>query len=457
MRRILDEQLPLVPRKIDHVHARELAQMSAVLDAMPETLALIQADLLRRQGNDIDATKGRDGMTAEQVLRALVIKKMNSFSYEELSFHLADSVTYRSFYRLGIDQKSPQKSTLQKNLKRIRPETWKAINRHLLHYAAEKKIETGDKTRIDSTAVKTNIHDPTDSSLLWDCVRVLARLMNDAEQKFRLKFKNRSRRAKRRALGILNAKSKEARLPLYRDLLGVTEETVKSAVRIATELDEHKTSDIGQAVEADVLAHKLRHYVEMANRVIEQTQRRVLREESVPATEKIVSIFEPHTDIIVKKRRETQYGHKIFLTTGASGLVTDIVVEKGNPADSTLAVKMIERQRELYGKTPRQASFDGGFTSASNLAAIKELGVEDVAFSKGRGLSLTDMVKNSWVYRRLRNFRAGIEGTISFLKRVFGLRRCTWSSFRSFKAYVYAAVLACNLLVVARHLLSAAA
>src|ERR1700722_69744 len=117
---------------------------------------------------------------------------------------------------------------------------------------------------------------------------------------------------------------------------------------------------------------------------------------------------------------------------------------------------MIERQRELYGRAPRQASFDGSFTSRANLATLKGLGVEDVAFSKGRGLSISEMVKSTWVYRRLRDFRAGVEGTISFLKRAFGLGCCTWSGLASFKSYVWGSVLACNLLVVARHLLDAA-
>jgi transposase, IS5 family len=145
------------------------------------------------------------------------------------------------------------------------------------------------------------------------------------------------------------------------------------------------------------------------------------------------------------------------LTSGASGLVTDVVVEEGNPADSTLAVKMIERHRERFGKAPRQVSFDGGFASKGNLAELKALGVQDVAFSKHLGLSVTDMVKSSWVYKRLRNFRAGIEGTISFVKRIFGLDRCHWSGFASFRGYVQGSVLACNLLVLARHLLASPA
>lgn len=456
MRRILHDQLHLVPTMIDHVHARELNQMSAVLDVLPEVVAWVHADLLRRAGPRVDETKGRDGMTAEQVLRALVVKQMNGFSYEELSFHLADSNTYRAFCRLGIDQKPPKKSTLQKHIKCVRAETWEAINRKLISYAAAKKIETGEKARTDCTVVESNIHEPTDSSLLRDCVRVLTRQMSKAEEDFGLRFKDHSRRAKRRALAILNAKSNEARWPLYRDLLKVTEATVRSATRIAAELDKVKAHGMSELVRAGALAQSLRHYATLAGRVIDQTERRVLRGESVPANEKIVSIFEPHTDIIVKDRRETLYGHKICLTTGASGLVTDVVIEEGNPADSTLAVDMVVRQREIFGRVPRQVSFDGGFASGSNLTTIKGMGVEDVVFTKRCGMSLAEMVKSTWVYRCLRNFRAGIEGTISFLKRVFGLDRCTWSGFGSFKAYVCGSVLACNLLVLARHLLNTA-
>jgi IS5 family transposase len=455
MRKIVADQLGLVPAPIVHVHAAELRKMSSVLDAIPEAAELVGADLARRGDRPIDTSKGREGMTAEQVLRSFVVKQMNGYSYEELAFHLADSSTYRSFCRFGIAEKPPTKSRLQKNIKRVRAETWAAINRKLVLHAAVNGVETGRKVRIDGTVVESNIHAPTDSSLLWDCVRVLVRLQGEAHDGFGLMFNDHSRRAKRRALAILNARSSEDRLPLYRDLLHVTNKTVKSAEHIAGELEHAEPAEIGDMLRAGSLAQELNHYIELTKRVISQTQRRVLRGESVPAAEKVVSIFEPHTDIIVKDRRETLYGHKIYLTAGASGLVTDVVIEEGNPADVTLAVKMIERQTELYGRAPRQASFDGGFTSRSNLEKIKELGVDDVAFSKGRGLSISEMVKSTWVYRRLRDFRAGVEGTISFLKRVFGLDCCTWSGLASFKSYVCGSVLACNLLLVARHLLGA--
>ena len=125
----------------------------------------------------------------------------------------------------------------------------------------------------------------------------------------------------------------------------------------------------------------------------------------------------------------------------------------GTPADSSLAEIMIDRQVELYERAPRQVAYDGAFAPKANLEAIKSKGVEDVAFAKAQGLTVNDMVKSSWVYRRLWRFRCGIEGVISFLKRVFGLDRCTWRSLPSFKSYVWSSIITCNLLVMARHLL----
>jgi len=168
-----------------------------------------------------------------------------------------------------------------------------------------------------------------------------------------------------------------------------------------------------------------------------------------------VSIFEPHTDIIIKDRRDTFYGHKICLTTGASGLVLDVMVEEGNPSDSTLACRTVARATSVLGRTPKQVSFDGGFSSKANVAEIKAMGVTDVAFSKHVGLEVTEMAKSAWVFRKLQNFRAGIEAGISFLKRTFRLDRCNWSGVESFGAYVWGSVLSCNVLVVARHLLAA--
>lgn len=454
MREKVHQQPSLVPAAIKHEHADELRQMSDILDALPQAVELVHADVV---APGTTPNKGRKGMTAEQILRALVIKQMNGFSYDELAFHLADSNSYRWFCRLGIDDDGPKKSTLQKAIKRVQPETCEKNNRMIVDYAMNRGIESGDKVRSDCTVVETNIHHPTDSSLLWDCVRVLTRLMGDAQETFGINFSDHSRRAKRRSIGISNAKSDADRLPLYRDLLKVADKTLGQVEPVAKLLDAFVSPDLELMMKAQGIAGQLRHFARLTGTVISQTERRILRGESVPATEKLVSIFEPHTDIIVKDRRETLYGHKICLTTGASGLVTDVVVEHGNPADSTLAIKMVERHREVFGSVPRQIAFDGGFASRDNLTQLKALGVKDVAFSKGRGLEITEMAKSSWVYRRLRDFRAGVEGVISFLKRGFDLTRCRWSGFASFKAYVSASVFSCNLLIAARHLIRASA
>lgn len=174
----------------------------------------------------------------------------------------------------------------------------------------------------------------------------------------------------------------------------------------------------------------------------------------MPATEKLVSIFETHTDIIIKDRRDTLCGHKICLAAGASGLVTDCHVEKGNPADSTLATGMIERHVKVYGQPPRQACFDGGFASRTNLDDIKGLGVRDVVFTKSKGIDVREMAGSEASFRELRRFRAGIEATISFLKRCVGWTRCAWRSLRSFQAHTWASVVTANLLILARNRLA---
>ena len=444
MRQLSQEQLTLTGPTVNHRHAQELGEVDRILKANPGITELALQDLQRY----VNAGQGREGMTAEQVLRAAILKQLCTFTYDELTFHLADSWTYRAFCGLGVFDPVPSRSTLQRNIKTLTEETWEAINRILLAYAADLGVEKGRKVRIDATVTETDIHHPTDSSLLWDCVRVLGRLLVQARESFGVdRFPSRARRAKRRAMDVLNAKNKRKRTKAYRDLLKVTSETVGYAQEAVGQLEA-----CGDVV-ADLAAAEITRYIGLAERVIDQTERRVVHGESVPASEKLVSIFEPHTDIIIKDRRDTYYGHKLTLTGGASGLILDWVIEDGNPADSTLATRMIERQEEIYGRVPRQAAFDGGYASKDNLGKVKGLGVKDVSFSKRRGLEVLDMVKSEWVYKRLRNFRAGIEAWISFLKRCFGLNRCMWRDAAGFARYVGASIVAANLLTLARHLL----
>jgi IS5 family transposase len=203
-------------------------------------------------------------------------------------------------------------------------------------------------------------------------------------------------------------------------------------------------------IEAELWRGQVRHYLPLTERIIAQAERRVLGGEAVPAGEKLVSLFETHADIIVKGGRDVHYGHKLNLATGRSGLILDVVVEAGNPADAERFLPMLERHIALHGAPPRQTASDGGYASLDNLKQAKALGVHDVAFHKKRGLTIEDMVKSRWVYRKLRNFRAGVEANISCLKRAFGLARCTWRGLAHFKAYVWSSVVAYNLTLVAR-------
>ena len=451
MRRSVRDQLPLVPAPFGHDHVRELQAVRAILDAHPEFARWVQTDLL---AGDIDADLGRDGMSGEQVLRALVIKQANGFSYEQLAFHLADSQSYRAFCLFGIANTSPKRSTLQRNIKLVRAETLERVNRALVQHAQAEKIEDGRCLRSDSTVVKAAIHEPTDSRLLVDCVRVLTRLLREARDYVALDYTNHHKRAKRRAMAIQHAAKPEQRLLLYKDLVKVAENTVASAQFSVEELEQAFPVEAFQQPDLGKLRDLLRHYIELAEKVLDQTRRRVFDEETVPASEKVVSIFEPHTDIIRKDRRDTLYGHKVFLTAGASGLIVDCFVERGNPTDSTKAVNAAKRAIKVLGKEPEQIVFDGGFSSRQNLGEIKALGIRDVAFSKAPGLAIKEMVKRTWLYQRLRHFRAGIEGIISFLKRCFGWDRCAWRSYASFRAYTWGSVIAANLVMLARHTLA---
>jgi IS5 family transposase len=450
MRRSVRDQLSLLPVPIDHNHSRELAAVRAILDAHPEFAQWVQTDLL---AGGVDADCGREGMSGEQVLRALVIKQANGFTYEQLAFHLADSQSYRRFCLIGVADTPPKRSTLQSNIKRVRAETLERVNRAIVRHAQEQGIEDGKCLRSDATVIETAIHEPTDSSLLVDCVRVLTRLLREARDYVALGFTNHHRRAKRRALAIKHCAKAEQRVPLYGDLVKVAEGTVKSA-RIAVEkLEDHYPAHAFQQPELAELRDGLNHYAGLADKVLDQTRRRVFAGETVPAPQKIVSIFEPHTDIIRKDRRDTLYGHKVFLTAGASGLIVDCMVERGNPRDSDKAVPLAKRATKALGHVPEQICFDGGFSARANIGEIKSLGIRDVVFSKAPGIAIKEMIKRTWLYQRLRHFRAGIEGIISFLKRCFGWDRCAWRSYESFRAYTWGSVIAANLVMLARHTL----
>jgi IS5 family transposase len=258
-------------------------------------------------------------------------------------------------------------------------------------------------------------------------------------------FADHRRRAKRRMLGVMNAKNEKDRKVQYQDLLKMAHKTVGYAIQAVSILERDPQGMLLG------IAEELKRIIVLVEKVIDQTTRRVINGESVPASEKVVSIFEPHTDVIVKDRRETYYGHKICLSGGPSNLITDCMILKGNPSDTDLSDKMLDRHEKIYGHYPVKVALDGGFASKENLKSAKSKeGVKDVCFAKKRGLKEEAMCRSAWIYKQLRRFRAGIESGISWLKRCFGLDRCTWKSLESFHSYVWASIVSANLLTLAR-------
>jgi IS5 family transposase len=385
-------------------------------------------------------------LPAESALRCALLKQHRQLSYEELAFHLEDSASFRAFARLPLSW-SPKKSVLHKTISAITAQTWETINRTVVASAKGEKVESGEVIRLDSTVTPALLHEPSDSSLLWDAVRVMARMLKSADslvEGSKIAWRDRRRAAKRRAYAIQFTRGRPKRVQQYRELIKITHSMLAYVDESAMRLERV----VGPMIELWRTAFA--HYRLLIEKIISQTERGVLGGQVVPAPEKIVSLFEPHADIIVKGGRDTQYGHKLNLVAGRSGLVLDLAVEAGNPADSERFLPMLERHIAFHGQAPRQAAADGGYPTVRNLEEAKARGVRDMAFHKKAGLRVEDMVRSRWVYRKLRNFRAGIEAGISCLKRAYGLARCTWRGLAHFKAYVWSSVVACNLALFSR-------
>jgi IS5 family transposase len=423
---------PLFSQSSNHKFSADLRVMSQILDEHPVFTQWVHEDLtagICKKGS------GAKGMTSEQVLRAGLIKQMNDWSYEFLEIQCIDSEMTRAFIKLGFDE-SYSDSCLQSNISRVRGATWQNISDGLVRYGAVMGLEKGRVIRMDSTVIESNIHEPSDSSLMYDMIRTVNQVFGKMRKELGIRvYGNISTKdAKKFVLRIMNAISPEERKKHYKKLLKSCKEMLDRIKKARLKLDD----DCGAA-------KKLDNILELAPRIIDQTYRRVIKEEKVPSTEKIVSVFESHTDIIVKGKRKVEYGHKVFFTSGASGLVLDCQIARGNPSDSEFFMPLIEKQKELYGRAPRQTTADGGFASTDNVLDAKTAGVSDVCFSKRCHLQIEEMVKSKWVFEKLRNFRAGIESLISCLKRAFSLDQVNWKGQDGYAAYVHSAVAAYNL------------
>ncbi len=422
----------------NHEIGLHLSLISDYLDAHRDVLGIIFPDL----ASEPMINRGRRGLSAESVLRCLILKQLMGFSYDKMAFHLSDSPTFSTFCRTN-DGEPPSRSTLQENIRRISPESLESVFDSLAKHGLLEGNISLEAVRIDSTFVDSHIAPPSDSSLLEDCVRVLCRQMGKSRDKtgIKVRFCDRRAEAKRLAYQIFDGKKlkKEA---LYPELCQLARYVVNEA-ECALDIVE------GQYVEgspAESWWFSLEHYIELAHQVIDQTERRVIHNEKVPSSEKIVSIFEPHTDILVKKssRREVQYGHKINVSTDGSGLLTHIGIERGNPADCACFLPILEAHQQRFEALPKATVADGCYASQDNAQEARNQGVKRVVFHKKCGLTLSAMGVKQKTFDALKKFRAGVEGNISHLKRGFGLRRAMWKKREGFEAYVFASAIAYN-------------
>ena len=437
MRETRTAQTSLFDVYTGHKFGDFLRKLSCLLDERPEILARVAEDF---QFKTLKAT-GRKGLSIESVFRCMLLKQITGDSYEKLAFHLSDSSSYRSFARLP-GHYNPGKSALSNSIRRIPSQTLQRVFEVINQASFERGVLDIEQLRIDSTVVKSNIAPPLDSQLLDDGIRVLSRLFAKSrdETGVKLRLTDYRKQSKSLAARIFYGKNAEKE-KLYAKLIPLAHRVIEQSDKA---MEQVKRDCPDQALLRPWI-EKVTHYRKLLVRVIDQTQRRVLQGEKVPATEKIYSLFEEHTDILIKGQRDIEYGHKINLSTDANGLITVLLIEQGNPCDTDRFIPILEAHQSLYQSVPGTTIAYGGYACQKNIKAGKLLGVKRVGFHKKKGISLSEMGMKAKTLKALRNFRAGIEGNISELKRAFGAGKAIWKGKEGFWAYVWSSVISYNL------------
>jgi IS5 family transposase len=432
-----------------------LRAIADFLEEHEEMIEPIRCDLRRGLRNP---DTGRRGLTPQQVLRSLILMRVKNWDYRELRERIADGWTLRQFTDF-YTRPVPKHDAFNRAFTRLTPSTLQSINALLVSAAVAAGLEDGCRLRVDTTVVQTDIHHPTDNTLLWDVVRVVTRLMDRLAETIgkRIKgFRNRTRAARRRMQALQRMTTTQRygqQTNKYRQLIRIAEEVVERARNVLRHTRRVRGKDLLSHLALEDLRSQIEHYCRLGERVINQTRRRVLGGEQVPNAEKIYSIFEPHTDLIKrgKVRTPLEFGHKVFLGESARGLVTQYEVLKGNPSDENHVEPSLRRHKKVFGSVPKVYGSDRGFFSDKNVAVCARVGVE-VACIPQRGGSKTlerEAFEKSAAFRKGQRFRAGIEGRISVLFRGRGMKRCLAEGRERFELWVGAAVLANNLMTIA--------
>jgi IS5 family transposase len=333
-----------------------------------------------------------------------------------------------------------------------------ALNDRVLKAAVDLGLEDGKRLRVDTTVVETDIHHPTDNTLLWDVVRVITRLVGRLAELVPngiAGFTNRKRSARRRMQEIQRLTSRQRhdqQQDKYRQLIGITQQVVHNARGVLEKTKDQCAVDLMDDLVIGELRRKIDHYCQLGARVIDQSRRRVLEGEQVPNAEKIYSIFETHTDLIKrgKVQKPIEFGHKIFLAESARGLITQYRVLEGNPSDHIHVTPSLKCHKKTFGSAPDWYSSDRGFFSDENIKACQSVKLVCIPQRGGKRTASREAFEKSPEFKKGQRFRAGIEGRISVLFRGRGMKRCLAEGRERFEVLVGAAVLTNNLMTIAR-------
>ena len=433
-----------------------LQAISDFLDNKHDMIEQVRRDLTRGLKNP---ETGRSGLTPQQILRSLVLMRIKNWNYRELRERIADGYTLRQFTDFYC-KPVPRHDAFHRGFNRLTPETLKSINDLVVQAAVDLGLEDGQKLRVDTTVVQTDIHHPSDNTLLWDVVRVITRLicyLAAALGRRHIKgFPNRTRSARRRMQEIQRMTARQRQdhqAETYRELISIAEEVVESArTALRQTAKTHGKDTIAELAIAEA-RKEIEHFCDLGARVIDQARRRVLDGEQVPTAEKIYSIFEPHTDLIKRGKVQTpiEFGHKVFLAESACGLITQYEVLDGNPVDEQHVVISLQRHKQTFGDVPELYGSDRGFFSEANVSSCHQQGVKVVCIPQRGGIKTPEReaYEKSREFKDGQRFRAGIEGRISVLFRGRGMKRCLAEGRKRFELWVAAAVLANNLMKVA--------
>jgi len=403
-------------------------------------------------------SRGRQGTPAEVVLRLLILKHIRNWSYQVLEREVRANLVYRNFSRVG-GAKMPDAKTIGRWGVALGPQVIEQIHERMVKIAQDKGVADGRRMRVDTTVVETNIHYPTDSSLLGDGVRVLTRTMKKITKiagKAGAKLRDRSRSVKLRVLDIARAarsKAKQSQEKLkraYSQLLNSTSRVVGQAKRFSTEvaMGVKRSTDVLQQLALENLRCQIDAMVPLIRQVMKQTRARILRGDT-RADGKILSLFEPATEVIRKGKagKPNEFGKMVKLQEAENQIVTDYEVYDRRPSDSDLLIGAVEAHQARLGRTPRLVAADAAFYSAKNEVAAKAKGVKRVCIPNRSTKSPERKreQKKRW-FRNGQKWRTGCEGRISVIKRRHGLSRCRYKGDAGMKRWVGLGVIADNLI-----------